>query len=62
MFFIIEFFLTNASYQFLKNDWIFISHSFLEKIFSTTLLFLILKVNFSVAEIKQNSNKTYFIK
>ena len=26
MFFVVEFFLTIASYQFLKNDWILINH------------------------------------
>ena len=28
MFFVIEFFLTIASHEFLKNDWFFINHDF----------------------------------
>ena len=59
MFFVIEFFHTIASYQFLKNDCIFMNRLiFLDKIISTILLFLILKINSSVAKIVQ----TIFLK
>ena len=47
MFFVIELFLTVASYQFLKNGRISINQSlfFSGKKFSTTLLIPILKIN-----------------
>ena len=47
MFFVKEYFLTIASYQFIKNDWIFMSHALflVRKIFSKTLLFSILKMS-----------------
>ena len=50
MIFVVEFFLIIASYSFLKIHWIFMAYV-LGKIFSITLLFPILKVKFSVADI-----------
>ena len=43
MFLVIEFFLTIASYEFFKNDWIFINLDLFPRE-NTTLLFPILKI------------------
>ena len=57
MFFVLIFFLTIASYQFVKNYWIFVNHDFFSgKIFSTSLLFPILIIKNKVFKY------SYFVK
>ena len=57
MLFVIKFFLTIASYQFEKNDLVFYKSWLIysRKLFSTTLLFSILKTS------KKSSNIDFFL-